>query len=67
MTEYNDHELILRIPTQSPQASHSHLIKALVATVRWFAHAEVTNFDADNIYYLAEFLEQVTPSEKQLH
>lgn len=67
MTEYHEHELVLRIETPSPQACHCQLLKALSATVRWFAHADLTNVDNDNIHYLAQFLEEVTPTEKQLH
>jgi len=66
MTEYHDDELILRIKTNAPEASLSNLMKAIAASMRWAAHADKTNVDPDNIASLAQFMEEITPNEKQL-
>lgn len=66
MTEYHDDELILRIKTNSPEASLHSLLKAIAASMRWAAHAEKTNVDPDNIASLAMFMEEITPEENQL-
>lgn len=66
MTEMTDEELIIRISTPAPGANLSNLIKAIAASMRWAAHSEKTDCDPDNIVYLSQLLEAITPEENQL-
>lgn len=66
MTELTDDELIVKIKTESPETSLINILKALAASVRWSAHADKKNCDDDNLFYLAELMEQIIPEEKQI-
>ncbi len=63
MTDFTNDELILRIKTPSPEVSLNNLIRAIAASMRWAAYADKTNSDPDNIVYLAQFMEEITPKE----
>lgn len=63
MTEYNEDELILKIKTPSPETSLFNLMRAIAASMRWAAYADKTDVDPDNIVYLAQFMEEITPNE----
>lgn len=67
MTEITEDELIIRISTPAPGANLSNLIKAIAASMRWAAYSEKTECDPDNIVYLSQLLEAITPEEHQLH
>lgn len=63
MTQQNEEELILKIKTNSPETSRNNLIRAFAASIRWSAHADKTEHDAENIVYLAQFIEEIVPDE----
>lgn len=67
MTELTEGALIITICTPAPGANLSNLIKAIAASMRWAAYSEKTDCDPDNIVYLSQFLEAITPAENQLH
>lgn len=66
MIAYTDCHLIIDIKTSSPEATHSMLMGAIAACMRWAAHADFTDEDHNNVAFLAGFLRDIIPNEFQL-
>lgn len=66
MITYTPDGLTITIKTPSPEAEHENLMRAVTAGLYWSGEAELRKVDHANVSYLAMFLEELIPDEKQL-